>query len=73
VRERCEQDREQADCEYGAGGEQSLSASHPRHHPCRRYLRYDDDSFRNCECAGVPSGALVRLVPVLSVCDSILE
>src|SRR5436189_44568 len=43
VRERCEQDREQADCEYGAGGEQSVSAAHPRHHPCRRYLRYDDE------------------------------
>ena len=38
-----EQDREQADCEYSAGGEQSVSAAHPRHHPCRRYLRYDDE------------------------------
>src|SRR5947208_4017396 len=43
VRERCEQDREQADCEYGAGGEQSVSAAHPRDQPCRRYLRYDDE------------------------------
>src|SRR2546430_5291331 len=43
ARERREQDREQADCEYGAGGEQSVSAAHPRHHPCRRYLRYDDE------------------------------
>jgi len=42
VRERCEQDREQADREYRAGGEQGVSAAHPRHHPCRRYLRYDD-------------------------------
>src|ERR1043166_4944669 len=43
ARERCEHDREQADCEYGAGGEQSVSAAHPRHHPCRRYLRHDDE------------------------------
>src|SRR4249920_295838 len=43
ARERCEQDRQQAACEYGAGGEQSVSAAHPRHHPCRRYLRYDDE------------------------------
>src|SRR5438128_1105532 len=43
VRERCEQDCEQADCEYGAGGEQSVSAAHPRDQPCRRYLRYDDE------------------------------
>src|SRR5438132_4084806 len=43
VRESCEQDREQADCEYGAGGEQSVSAAHPRDQPCRRYLRYDDE------------------------------
>src|ERR671931_451177 len=39
----CEQDREQADREYGAGGEQRVSAAHPRYHPCRRYLRYDDE------------------------------
>src|SRR5205085_6145877 len=43
VRERCERDREQADCEYGAGGEQSVSAPHPRDQPCRWYLRYDDE------------------------------
>src|SRR5919204_472824 len=43
VRERCEQDREQADCEYGAGGAQRVSAAHPRYHSCRRYLRYDDE------------------------------
>ena len=40
---RRQQDREQADCEYGAGGEQSVSAAHPRDQPCRRYLRYDDE------------------------------
>jgi hypothetical protein len=30
-------------------------------------------SFPNCECAGVPSGAFVRLASVLFVCDSIRE
>jgi len=24
-------------------GEQGVGAAHPRHHPCRRYLRYDDE------------------------------
>src|SRR3989440_248929 len=43
VRERCEQDREQPDCEYGAGGEQAVRAANPRDQPCRRYLRYDDE------------------------------
>src|SRR5437763_15084506 len=43
VHELCEQDREQADCEYGAGGEQSVRAAQPRDQPCRRYLRYDDE------------------------------
>jgi len=27
----------------------------------------------SCECASVPSGALVRVVPVLFACDSIFE
>src|SRR5436309_8648543 len=43
VRVRCEQDREQAECVYGAGGEQSVSTAHPRDQPGRRYLRYDDE------------------------------
>src|SRR5436190_23812176 len=30
-------------------------------------------SFPNCECAGVPSGAVVRVAPVLFVRDSIPE
>jgi hypothetical protein len=30
-------------------------------------------TFLNCECAGVPSGAVVRVVPVLFVRDSIPE
>jgi hypothetical protein len=29
------------------------------------------DSFRNCECVVVPSGAVVRLVPVLFARDSV--
>src|SRR4029078_12493387 len=37
------QDCERAEWECGAGGEKSVSAAHPRHHACRRYLRYDDE------------------------------
>ena len=33
----------------------------------------DQGTFLNCECAGVPSGAVVRLASVLFVCDSISE
>jgi hypothetical protein len=29
--------------------------------------------FPNCESGGVPSGAVVTVAPVLSVCDSISE
>jgi len=29
--------------------------------------------IRTCECAGVPSGAVVRVAPVFFVCDSIRE
>src|SRR4051812_16020771 len=43
VRERREQDGKHADREYGTGGEQRVRAAHPRHEPCRRYLRYDDE------------------------------
>jgi len=30
-------------------------------------------TFAHCECVGVPSGAVVRVAPVLFVCDSICE
>src|SRR6266511_5462489 len=46
---------------YGA----SLHASH--------YCPNAQGSFPNCECVGVPSGALARVASVLSVRDSIPE
>jgi len=39
--------------------------------PCVR--EHPSCDIPNCECAGVPSEAFVRLASVLFVCDSILE